>query len=168
MKNEKMVYREKFPVGSNVLIKNRQHLEEFQRTWKYHHPLEFEQLQYAGLAGEVEKVGFYHGGDELYSLKGAPGIWHGQCLSGHPSDGSDRHDQSMSEGKCPFKVGDTVIYKPTREGRGKIIMTDLSALEPDQKYKIVRIEQGCYVVPEGFEKSVAGGLYWTEFTSTPE
>jgi hypothetical protein len=74
----------------------------------------------------------------------------------------------MSEQKCPFKVGETVIYKPTHDGRGKIIMTDLSALEPGRKYKIVRIEKGSYVVPEGFENSVAGGLYWTEFTSTPE
>ena len=24
--------------------------------------------------------GFYHGGDELYKLKGMPGVWHEQCL----------------------------------------------------------------------------------------
>jgi hypothetical protein len=71
----------------------------------------------------------------------------------------------MNEQECPFKVGDTVIYKPTHEGRGRIIMTDLSALEPGRKYKIVRIEKGLHVVPEGFENSVAGGLYWTEFTA---
>ena len=74
----------------------------------------------------------------------------------------------MSDEKCPFKVGDTVIYKPTHDGRGKIIMTDLSALEPGRKYKVVRVEKGSYVVPEGFENSVTGGLYWTEFTSSPE
>jgi hypothetical protein len=59
----------------------------------------------------------------------------------------------MSEEKCPFKVGDTVIYKPTWDGRGKIIMTDLSALEPGRKYKIVRVVKDSYVVPEGFEKT---------------
>jgi len=74
----------------------------------------------------------------------------------------------MSEDKCPFRVGEMVIYKPTHRGRGKIIMTDLSALEPGRKYKIVSIEQGSYVVPEGFEKSISGGLYWTEFASSPE
>jgi hypothetical protein len=47
-------------------------------------------------------------------------------------------------------------------------MTDLSALEPGRKYKIVHIEKGSYVVPEGFENSIGGGLYWTEFTSSPE
>jgi hypothetical protein len=74
----------------------------------------------------------------------------------------------MSEQKCPFKVGETVIYQPTHDGRGKIIMTDLSALEPGRKYKIVSIDKGSYVVLEGFENSVAVGLYWTEFTSTPD
>jgi hypothetical protein len=41
-------------------------------------------------------------------------------------------------------------------------MTDLSALEPGATYKIARIDKGFYVVP-GFENTVAGGLYWTEF-----
>jgi hypothetical protein len=71
----------------------------------------------------------------------------------------------MNEQKCPFKAGDTVIYKPTHEGRGRIIMTDLAALEPGHKYKIMRIEKDAYIVPEGFEKAVGGGLFWTEFTA---
>jgi len=32
-------------------------------------------------------------------------------------------------------------------------MTDLSALEPGRKYKIVRVVKDSYVVPEGFEKT---------------
>jgi hypothetical protein len=28
----------------------------------------------------VRDVGFYHGGDVLYHLDGAPGIWHEVCL----------------------------------------------------------------------------------------
>jgi hypothetical protein len=38
------------------------------------------QLEYAGRIAEVESVGFYHGGDELYKLQGLPGIWHEVCL----------------------------------------------------------------------------------------
>jgi hypothetical protein len=43
-------------------------------------------------------------------------------------------------------------------------MTDLADLKPGEKYKVARIEQGSYVVVEGFENSSGGGLYWTEFT----
>jgi hypothetical protein len=38
-------------------------------------------LTHAGAIAEVEKLGYYHGGDELYWLKGVPGVWHEQCLS---------------------------------------------------------------------------------------
>ena len=48
--------------------------------WKYHHKLQPEQLAHADALAEVEKVGFYHGGDVLYNLKNVPGIWHEQCL----------------------------------------------------------------------------------------
>lgn len=26
------------------------------------------------------EIGYYHGGDELYWLKGVPGVWHERCL----------------------------------------------------------------------------------------
>jgi hypothetical protein len=42
-------------------------------------------------------------------------------------------------------------------------MTDLAALKPEATYRVSRIEEGMYVVLEGFENSVGGGLYWTEF-----
>jgi len=63
-----------------VRIADARRLQEFQRTWKYHHRLEAEQLKHAGEIGKVEKVGFYHGGDVLYELRGVPGTWHEQCL----------------------------------------------------------------------------------------
>jgi hypothetical protein len=65
---------------------------------------------------------------------------------------------------CPFKVGDVVIYKPSFEGRGKVIMTDLADPKPGEQYKVTRIDKGVYVTVEGFEGSVPNGLYWTEFT----
>lgn len=77
-------YKEEFPKGSAVKIASRSSLENFLKTWKLHDKLEPDQLNYAGQVAEVESVGFYHGGDELYKLKGIPGIWHEQCLEPAP------------------------------------------------------------------------------------
>jgi len=63
-----------FPPGARVRIVDRPALERFRRDWRYHHPLEPEQLTFAGAPATVNDVGFYHGGDELYSLEGIPGI----------------------------------------------------------------------------------------------
>ena len=73
-------YKEDFPVGSQVRIASLPELQRFQATWKYHHPVTREQFGYAGSFDVVEKVSFYHGGDVLYELRGAPGIWHECCL----------------------------------------------------------------------------------------
>jgi hypothetical protein len=73
-------YKEDFPVGSRVRIRNVNALREFQRTWQFHNKLQPEQLDYAGRLTEVVGVGFYHGGDVLYELADVPGIWHEQCL----------------------------------------------------------------------------------------
>jgi hypothetical protein len=75
------VYKEQFPVGSRVRIANSAKLQEFQRMWKYHHKLHADQIEYADQIAEVEKVGFYHGGDVLYELRGVPGTWHESCLA---------------------------------------------------------------------------------------
>jgi len=79
-------YNADFPVGTRVRIASRAFLEEFKNTWKYHNPLILEQLRYAGTTAEVEKLGYYHGGDELYRLKNVPGVWHEQCLSDDTTD----------------------------------------------------------------------------------
>jgi len=73
-------YNEQFPVGTYVQIISRERLEEFKRSWRYHHPLADQQLAFAGQKGIVRKVSFYHGGDVLYLLEGVPGTWHEQCL----------------------------------------------------------------------------------------
>ena len=65
--------------------------------------------------------------------------------------------------KCPFAVGSVVVYRPSAKGRGAIITTELAKLVPGQKYRIAKIEDGIYIVAEGFETAVGGGLYWTEF-----
>ncbi|MGH7706438.1 MAG: hypothetical protein ACREM6_00670 [Vulcanimicrobiaceae bacterium] len=74
------LYKEEFSEGSMVKIASRSFLETFLRTWKLHNQMEPAQLNYADQVAEVESVGFYHGGDELYRLKGIPGVWHEQCL----------------------------------------------------------------------------------------
>lgn len=63
----------------------------------------------------------------------------------------------------PFKVGDTVVYKPSKIGRDKSLMTDLGKLQPGQRYEVVGIEKGIYLVLRGFESSPGGGLHWSEF-----
>jgi len=74
-------YEPEYPAGSRVRIASSPLLEEFKRTWKFHHALRDEQLAFAGEISVVVAVGFYHGGDELYTLKGIPGLWHEQCLT---------------------------------------------------------------------------------------
>jgi hypothetical protein len=80
MKNTQNIYTESFPKGVKVKIAPRSFLENFLATWKFHNKLEPYQLNFADQIAEVEAVGFYHGGDQLYRLKGIPGIWHEHCL----------------------------------------------------------------------------------------
>ena len=80
MGKTKGLYNAEYPVGTVVKIAVRQELDQFRRTWKYHHPLNEEQLAFADKTAKVKEVSFYHGGDELYTLEGVSGIWHEQCL----------------------------------------------------------------------------------------
>ena len=73
-------YQEQFPLGSRVRVKARPLLEQFQREWKYHHPISNDQVDAAGRTDTVKGVGFYHGGDVLYLLSEIPGTWHEVCL----------------------------------------------------------------------------------------
>jgi hypothetical protein len=73
-------YKEKFPRGSRIQIADRPFLEEFMTTWKYHHKLEPGQLAFAGKVTTVEDVSFYHGGDPIYKLQDAVGLWLEPCL----------------------------------------------------------------------------------------
>ena len=73
-------YKADFPEGSLVRVKSREFLEGFLRTWKYHHPLEEFQLNSAGRIATVSSAGYYHAGDELYTLDDVLGIWNESCL----------------------------------------------------------------------------------------
>ena len=75
-----MPYKEAFPKGSRVRIASKHCLEDFMASWKYHHRLQPEQVNFADQVATVEGVAFYHGGDPLYTLANIPGFWHEQCL----------------------------------------------------------------------------------------
>jgi len=62
---------------------------------------------------------------------------------------------------CPFKVGDTVVYRPSEKGWGYEVMST-EPLVRGQEYVISRIDNGVYVVVQGYTHP-GGGLYWTEF-----
>ncbi|HMP65554.1 MAG TPA: hypothetical protein PKD11_08200 [Pyrinomonadaceae bacterium] len=77
---KKAAYKENFQKGSCARIVGRAKLEDFKTSWRYHHPLQDEQMSFADNRAEIVWVGFYHGGDVLYELAGVPGIWHEVCL----------------------------------------------------------------------------------------
>lgn len=76
-----MAYIAEFSKGHKVKIQTRAFLENFLKTWHLHHPLDPDQLKYADKIARVKSVGMYHGGDQLYTLRGVPGMWHEQCLT---------------------------------------------------------------------------------------
>lgn len=76
----KVGYKELYPKGSRVRIASRDFLERFMRSWKYHHPLQPEQLVFADQEATVASVGMYHGGDQVYVLQDIPGSWNEECL----------------------------------------------------------------------------------------
>lgn len=65
--------------------------------------------------------------------------------------------------RCPFKVGDDVVYRPSAIGRDKSLMTDIRGLVPGGTYRIAAIIKEVYLVLDGLEASPTGGLHWTEF-----
>ena len=73
-------YVGQFPIGTRVRIAGRVALELFHREWGLHNPLQAKQLAHAGVQSVVSDVGFYHGGDVLYTLENVPGVWHERCL----------------------------------------------------------------------------------------
>jgi hypothetical protein len=74
-------YHERFPIGCPVEVADEETLSHFKATWKYHHPVDPEQLVFAGLMTTVSSIGYYHGGDVLYQLRDTGGYtWHDACL----------------------------------------------------------------------------------------
>jgi hypothetical protein len=74
-------YQERWPVGAEVRVAPLADLEAFMRDYRYHHRLRPEQFEYADLATTVRALGFYHGGDVLYTLTDTGDwMWLEPCL----------------------------------------------------------------------------------------
>ena len=73
-------YHSAFDGGEHVFIADLDTLREFQKSWKWHHPLSDEQLTYAGKRDLIKMVSYYHGGTPLYEFASIPGFWHESCL----------------------------------------------------------------------------------------
>jgi len=81
MGKTKGLNKAEFEVGNEVRIADRAFLESFMEAGQYHNELEPEQLEHAGRTAKVKEVSFFHGGDEIYTLEGVPGVWHEECLA---------------------------------------------------------------------------------------
>jgi len=67
---------------------------------------------------------------------------------------------------CPFRVGQTVIYRPSERSIGLDVMTpDSEKLVPGKAYRIASIQDGIYLVVDGYAHP-GGGLHWAEFSMT--
>lgn len=70
---------------------------------------------------------------------------------------------SQQKEKCPFRIGDLVVYRPSERGQVVDIMAPPSErLTHNQTYRIKHIQDELYVIVEGY-KHPGGGIYWTEF-----
>lgn len=69
----------------------------------------------------------------------------------------------FNQSRCPFLVGDCVVYKPSNRGIDLDVMSSMSErLIQGDVYRVTKIEDGLYVVVDGYSHP-GGGLYWTEF-----
>lgn len=70
---------------------------------------------------------------------------------------------TINRERCPFKVGDLVVYRPSKKGLDSDVMSSTSEkLVSGKTYRIMEIQQEFYVVVDGYSHP-GGGLYWTEF-----
>jgi len=81
-------YKALYPVGTPVRVSSLEALKSFRASWAFHHKLDDQQLDFAGQIAVVSSVGYYHGGDPLYELRGVPGTWHEVCLEPAPAHGA--------------------------------------------------------------------------------
>ena len=67
----------------------------------------------------------------------------------------------------PYRIGDLVIYKPSRRGHALDVMSDAKyQLTPGETYRVAAIESDDYILVEGYAHP-GGGIYWTEFSPLP-
>ena len=72
---------------------------------------------------------------------------------------------SMKE-PCPFKVGDTVYYRPSPRRYHPTMRMPADPPAPGEAVRIKMIIDGKYVLYEGC-KHASGAIYWNEFSPIP-
>ena len=60
---------------------------------------------------------------------------------------------------CPFKIGDQVVFNPSKRTLGWNTFIEENGLKQYHAYKIVDINNGKYLTLEG----VKGGWHWHDF-----
>ena len=66
----------------------------------------------------------------------------------------DHHKQ------CPFQVGDSVRFTPSKRTLGQYQDIERFGITPDAVLTVTEIREGCYL----YFAQGAGGWPWTEFT----
>mgnify|MGYP001497819315 CR=1 FL=1 len=66
------------------------------------------------------------------------------------------------EETCPFRVGQTLVYKPSAKGIG--YTSPGTGLVQFQEYVVKEIPEGRYILVEGYNPP-GGGIHWTEFVA---
>jgi len=74
-------YHSAFDGGEYARIADLETLRRFQQSWTLHHPLQEEQLAYAGKDARIVSVSFYHCGTPIYQFLNIPGTWHESCIT---------------------------------------------------------------------------------------
>jgi hypothetical protein len=74
----------------------------------------------------------------------------------------------METKKCPFQIGDKVIYTPSGKGIAlEVNSPPTQRLKIRELYTVDAVIHGVYVVVKGYTHPGAG-LYWNEFSFAPE
>lgn len=70
--------------------------------------------------------------------------------------------------KCPFQIGDKVIYTPSDKGIAlEVNSPPAQRLKVRERYTVDAVIDGVYVVVKGYTHPGAG-LYWSEFSFDPQ
>lgn len=72
-------YLAQFPLGTRVRAADREDSSAFNENGVSITRFK-PTTSHAGSHAVVSDVGFYHGGDVLYTLENVPGVWHERCL----------------------------------------------------------------------------------------
>ena len=81
MGKTKGLNKAEFEVGSEVRIADRAFSRVFSKPGSTTTSSSPSSSNTPAASAKVKDVTFFHGGDEIYTLEGIPGVWHEECLS---------------------------------------------------------------------------------------